>query len=278
MAQELEPRAYRTLPTGLNFGVLGYSFSTGNVVSDPTVALQDLSVTIHTAVFGYLRSFGLAGRSASFSLTLPYGYLIGSATLEGERVSGTRSGLADARFRLAVNLLGGPALAPEEFAKYRQRRNLGVSLTVAAPTGQYDSDRLINFGVNRWGFKPELGYSSIRGRWIFEAAVGAWFFTTNNDFLGSERDQDPIGSFQGHISYNFKGGIWLALNGNYFTGGRSSVDGDEQADLQRSSRVGLTLSFPLGSRQSLKLALHTGAYTSIGADFDIASVAYQFQW
>ena len=37
-AQELEPRAYRTLPVGLNFVVLDYSFSTGAVVTEAKLA------------------------------------------------------------------------------------------------------------------------------------------------------------------------------------------------------------------------------------------------
>ena len=49
-------------------------------------------------------------------------------------------------------------------------------------------------------------------------------------------------------------------------------------NLQQNSRVGLTLSLPLGRKQSIKLAAHTGAFTSIGADFDIATVTYQILW
>lgn len=277
-AQELEPKAYRTLPTGLNFVVLSYSFMSGNVISDPSAPLQDLSVDVHTPALGYLRSFGLFGRAASLSIAVPYVFISGSALFQGELVADSRSGSADLRARFAVNLVGGPALSPAEFAGYRQRRNVGVGLSVIAPTGQYDSTRIINFGNNRWGFKPEIGYSSVRGRWIFELAAGVWIFTTNTDFLGSTRAQDPIGSFQGHVSYNFPRGSWISVDANYFTGGRTEIDGVVKDDLQRSSRIGLTLSFPLGGPHSLKLAAHTGAFTSAGADFDVGTVAYQYRW
>ena len=256
-AQELEPRAYRTLPTGLNAAVFAYAFSSGNVVSEPSTPIEDLEAEAHTVILGYLRSFGMFG---SF-------------------VEGDRTGWATPRARLAVNLLGGPALKPKEFAQYKQGRNLGVSLTVAPPGGQYTSDHVINFGTNRWAFKPEIGYSSIQGKWIFEAAAGVWIFTTNTDAPGGvTRRQDPIGSFQGHISYSFKPGLWLALTANYFTGGRTSIDGVEMDDLQKNSRIGLTLSLPMGRGKSVKLAVHTGAVTAIGADFDIATVAYQILW
>ncbi len=278
-AQELEPRAYRTLPTGLNAAVFAYAFSSGNIVTEPSTPIEGLETEAHTVILGYLRSFGLFGRSASLTLTAPYVYMSGSATISGSFVEADRAGWATPRARLAVNLLGGPALTPKEFAQYKQGRNLGVSLTVAPPGGQYTSDHLINFGTNRWAFKPEIGYSSIRGKWIFEAAAGVWIFTTNTDAPGGvTRRQDPIGSFQGHISYSFKPGLWLALTANYFTGGRTSIDGVEKDDLQKNSRIGLTLSLPVGRGKSVKLAAHTGAVTSIGADFDIATVAYQILW
>ena len=278
-AQELEPRAYRTLPTGFNFAVLSYSFSKGNVVTDATSSVQDLSLDANIAGFGYLRSLGIFGRSSSVTLQVPYVFMSGTAVLDGEPVSGTRTGTADARLRLAVNLLGGPALAPAEFARYRQRRNLGVSLTVGVPTGEYKSSQRVNLGSNRWSLKPEVGYSSIKGRWILEAAAGVWFFTTNDEFFGGTTlRQDPITSVQAHASYNISRRVWLAVDGNWFTGGSTEVNGAELTALQSNSRGGLTLSVNVARGQSLKFAAQTGVFTRTGADFDVATIAYQFGW
>ncbi len=279
-AQELEPRAYRTMPTGLNAAAFVYVFSSGNVVTEPSTPIEDLEAEAHTIVLGYVRSFGLFGRSANLMLSMSYVYMSGSATIGSSFVEADRAGWATPRVRLAVNLLGGPALKPKEFAEYKQGRNLGVSLTVAPPGGQYTSDHLINFGTNRWAVKPEIGYSSIKGKWIFEGAIGVWVFSTNDDAPpnGAIRKQDPIGSFQGHISYNFTPRLWMALNANYFTGGETTIDGVHKDDLQKNSRVGLTLSFAVGRGKSIKLAAHTGAITSVGADFDIATVGYQVIW
>ena len=277
-AQELEPRAYRTAPVGLNFIMATYSLSSGNVLTDATAPVEDLDMDIHMAIVSYLRTLGLFGRSSSITFNLPYGYVTGSGKLAGERVTGSRAGAADFRARVVVNLVGGPAMTPQEFAKVGQRRNIGVSLTVAAPTGQYDPTRIVNFGTNRWSFKPEIGYSSIKGRWIVDAAMGVWLFTDNDDFLGVTREQDPIGSFQAHLSYDITQKIWLSLDANYFTGGRTTLGGEQKDDLQKNSRIGLTLSLPLRPRQTLRLAGATGAFTSFGADFDQLLVAYLYRW
>ena len=54
----------------------------------------------------------------------------------------------------------------EKFAKWKQKVLLGVSLKIIAPTGQYDPAKLVNWGINRWAFKPELGYSQRWGNWL----------------------------------------------------------------------------------------------------------------
>jgi hypothetical protein len=277
-AQELEPRAYRTIPVGLNFVLFTYIFSSGNVVTDVASPVQDLDLDLSIAAVSYLRSLGIFGRSSSFTISVPYGFINGSGRLRGELVADSRSGAADTQMRLVVNLLGGPAMTPKEYAEFGQRRNLGASVTVIAPSGQYDPTRFVNFGTNRWSFKPEIGYSSIKGRWILDAAVGAWFFTDNDNFVGLTREQDPIGSFQAHLSYNIRPRFWLALDANYFTGGRTTINGEDKADLQRNSRIGLTLSLPLRPRHSLRLAAETGAFTSVGADFDRIRISYLYGW
>ncbi len=100
----------------------------------------------------------------------------------------------------------------------------------------------------------------------------------DRNFLGSVQTQQPIGSGQMHVSYTFKPGLWAAFNANFYVGGRTSVDGVKSFDLQRNSRVGATVSIPLSRHHSLKAAYSAGAYTTIGADFQAITVAYQYVW
>ena len=103
-----------------------------------------------------------------------------------------RSGLMDPRFRFAMNLKGAPAMNLGEFARYRQKTNVGASLVVVAPLGQYDANKLINLGSNRWIVKPEVGLSRAFGRWVLDAYGGVWLFTPNSNFQGGTRKQDPL--------------------------------------------------------------------------------------
>ena len=123
------------------------------------------------------------------------------------RGSGTSSGFADPAFRLSLNFIGAPALTAAEFKDYRQDFIFGASLRITAPLGQYDSDKLVNIGTNRWSFKPEIGYSKAFGRWTVEIAPAAAFYTDNGDFFGGQtREVAPLYSLQSHVSYTFTAG------------------------------------------------------------------------
>ena len=166
-------------------------------------------------------------------------------------------------------------MPPDEFVKWKQKILLGVSLKVAAPTGQYDPTKLINWGANRWGFKPEFGYSQRWGNWILDGYFGAWFFTTNPDFWSRNfyyagtrsQSQNPIGSFEGHLSHSFKPRLWASLDGNFWFGGKTTLNG-VQNPLTRAanSRLGGTVSVPITKHQSLKLSYSDGTYIRYGGN------------
>ncbi len=281
-AQELEPRAYVITPVKSNAVVFTYAHSSGEASFDPTLPLKDVNATINTLVASYYRSFDLFGRSANFVVSQPYTFADINGIWLGEFTEATRSGLPDARIRFAINLIGGPAMGLEEFVKYKYKRNLGFSLNVVAPTGQYDPAKLVNLGTNRWSFKPQLGYTRGLGekrRWIVEFYGGAWMFTKNKNFAeGATRTQKPIGSFQFHFVRTFKRRAWASFDATYFTGGRSTVDGTVRLDLQNNSRVGGTFSLPIKNGHGVKFSVSAGAFTTVGADFTVVSVGYQYSF
>lgn len=279
-AQDLEPRAYSASPVGTTFVLVGVGRSSGSVFTDPSVPFQDVKATIGAATAGVGYTFDFFTRTALVAALMPYAKGQASGRIQEETQEATRSGWADARMRLSVNLVGGRALPLAEFVKTPRAPIAGVSLTTVFPTGQYHADRLINLGSHRWAFKPEAGVSVPAGGWLLDAYAGAWLFGENDEFYpgDAQRQQDPIVTIQAHASYSVRPRLWLALNATWYSGGTSTVDGIENADLQRNTRFGATVSLPLGSSQSLKAAYSTGATTRIGGDFDTVSLAWQIVW
>jgi hypothetical protein len=287
LGQDLTPRAYVITPIHSNAVVLTDAFFSGNLMFNGAVPITDATAKVNAPIISLYHSFNFFGRSANFTASLPYGVGNFEGSVMGTETTVYRSGLFDSVFRVAVNLKGGPAMELGEFRKYQQKTVLGASLKVQAPTGQYDPQRLINYGSNRWAFKPEFGYSRRMGHWILDGYGGVWLYTRNKEFFSRNdyvpyvqvQTQEPIVAFEGHLSYDVRARFWVSLDGNFWTGGRTSLNGVENpTTLQKSSRLGVTGSLPLSRRQSIKMSYNKGTYIRFGGDYHNLSVAWQYSW
>jgi hypothetical protein len=278
-SQDAEPRSYSNAPVGTHFLIAGYVYTQGGIAFDPALPIENVDLTTSSGIVAYATAFDVLGLSAKFDAIVPYTWLSGSAEYQGEPVERDVNGFADPRFRVSVNLYGAPALSAAEFAGYRQDLIVGVSLQVQAPWGQYDSSRLVNIGTNRWWVKPELGVSKALGPWTLEFAAGGTFYADNDDFYGGKhRSQDPLYSMRGHAIYNFRSGIWASLDATWFVGGRTTVNGILDNNLQQNWRVGATLTLPVDRQNSVKFNLSSGVSARTGNGFDLAGIAWQYRW
>jgi hypothetical protein len=278
-AQQLEPRAYAPAPMGLNILGSAFVYSSGDVVLDPSVPIDNIKARVRLAAPFYTRTFDLVGRQSSVTIIAPFAQADVTGDVGTQRRSIDRSGPGDPMLRFSVNLVGSPALTPQEFSKRTRETVLGASLTVVAPLGQYDSAKLINLGANRWAFMPELGLSHPIGPWDLELYAGIWVFTDNNDFYGGQvRRQDPLRSTQAHVVYTFRPYLWASLDFTYYAGGSTTVNGQHKYDRQENTRTGVTLAVPLSRHQSLKLSWSRGVTTRIGQKFDTIGFAWQYFW
>lgn len=282
-AQDLTPRAYVITPMDFNSIVLTWSFYTGGVNLNGAVPITNATGTFSVPTFSYYRSFSLFGRSANVSASLPYGVGTFQGEVQQQRRSVYRSGLLDFTARFSVNLLGGPAMPAEQFTRWKQKRLLGASLKVVAPTGQYDSKKVVNWGINRWAVKPELGYSQRWSNIILDGYAGVWLYTTNPAYydlpVPRPQTEEPIGSFEGHLSYNFNPGTWVSLDGNFWWGGITSLSGVQNlATRQTSSRLGATVAVRVAKHQTIKISYSDGTYLRFGSNYQNLQVGWQYSW
>lgn len=288
-AQDLAPRAYLITPLHSNAINLTYSFYRGGLDFNGVVPITGATGTYSVPIFSLYHSFSFFGRSANIAATLPYGVGTFQGSVMGTNQQIYRSGLLDLGLRFSVNLKGGPAIPVSQFVKWKQKNVLGVSLKVTSPTGQYDPTKLVNWGINRWAFKPEFGYSQRVGKWLLDGYAGVWFFTRNQEFFSipapQPQTQSPIGSFEGHLSYDakkFRGKLtplWFSLDGNFWLGGTTNLGGTSNpATRQTSSRVGVTAAIPLSRHQSIKASFSTGDYVRFGGNYQNLSISWQYSW
>ena len=277
MAQELAPRAYWPAPIGTQLLLAGYAYSWGDVVTDPSLPISGVDSRINTGIAGYQQTADLFGRTTNVKVELPYTIGTTKGAVFGGSAQADFSGIGDLAMTLSVNLYGAPVMDREAFRAMLSDPGpiVGASLRVVAPTGEYYDDKLINIGTNRWAARLQFGYiQPLKPGWLLEAAAGVWVFQDNDAFLGYTRSQDPIAAVEAHLIHVMNTGTWVALDGNYYAGGRSYLDGERRPDFQRNTRAGFTLAWPFKKRHLLKLGFSRGIVTESGGDYAMATLAY----
>ena len=277
-AQELEPRALQNAPVGTNLIGTLTGYSHGNLLVDPAVPIEDASADVWSLTVAYFRSLDVFGLSGKVGVLVPLATGDWQGTVAGVDTATTRTGLADPRLSFSVNLAGAPALTRSGMREYRAGTVVGLQLSVAVPVGQYDPDRLINLGLNRWSFQPRLGIAqTISSRLTVEAYAAATFYTVNPDYYGGLRlSQEPFVEAQLHAIYSFASpGVWLAGSVGYGRGAQVTLDGLEQESLE-NIRASASFRMPLARRHALKLVYINGLTTRLGADYDTVQLAWQY--
>ena len=171
--QELEPRSFNNIPINQTFISVGLVRSEGELAPPGSSPLEEAELTIDVLAAAVSRSFALAGDSAKVDLVLGRTCYEGWGIFQGEYVEGRRCEYLDPKFKLTWNFYGAPATELKDFTRWQQGVVIGSSVSITAPWGTYNSDRLINAGSNRWQVKPVIGMSHRIGKWQWELKLGA---------------------------------------------------------------------------------------------------------
>ena len=280
LAQLLEPRLLTNVPIGTNFLAAGYSYSSGKLLVDPSLPVdEDLTGKVHGTFIGYVRSIRIFKESGKVGLVIPYASGNWDVITNGADSGRQQNGLGDIGLRLSYNFTGSPAMRAEEYRNYKQNIISGVSLQMFLPTGAYDNNRLINIGSNRFRFRTVLGASKKIGNWILESYGTLGLYLANNDFLGGNKlTQRPLAAFKVHVIRMLPRGNWITLDGGYGFGGRSYINGEPKDVRFSTFRFGVTLAIPFKKKHSLRLAGYTGRSLQQGPDFDGLAAIYQYRW
>jgi hypothetical protein len=281
-AQELEPRAYWITPKASNAFYLGYTLLDGEVVFHPVLPFEDVDARLNSVFLGYYRALDFFGRSANFTVTLPYVWGTEKGLFLNEFHSARLSGLSDLQLRFSANLIGAKAMTPREFLEFRENPGtiVGASLRIKVPSGRYSSSRFVNAGSNRWAVKPQIGLiQPLRRRFLIELALGAWLYADNKEFLVDQTwSQDPLLSSEFHFVWRIRPAFWASFDVNYYYGGRATLGDEVLPTIQGNSRFGGTVSVPVRNGHSLRFAAGSGFVVRHGDNLNLFSVTYQYGW
>jgi hypothetical protein len=255
------PRMYWNAPVGTNILQTYYWTVQGNSVSpDTTQANSNFETDINLGVLGYNRIFDLGGRSTILSAIVTAGDITGSVSKLGNSAVRSSRGLGDLYLQSVVNIFGAPALSAEEYANYKQKTILSLLVGVTAPTGDYESDRVLNMGTNRWNMRLGLPFvQTLSSEWIFgeistlEILPSVWFYGDNDNSFGSKLSQDPLYTLEAHFTRNITPLSFVSLD--YFVQrvGDSYTDGIQTGTSHVSDSLGFTLSYLLNRHIQMQL-------------------------
>jgi hypothetical protein len=279
MAQDLEPRRWTHMPSGLNVLGLGTTYTKGDIYFDPVLELEDVKVELASAGLVYLRTFGLFGKSARIDALAPYGHGRWDGLLQGEPASTRRSGFSDPRLRLSVLLYGGPAMDKKEFVESpRSNTVVGAAVSVKIPWGEYYPDKLINLGANRWMIRPQLGVTHTRNKWTYELTGSLFWYEDNDNFWGGNvLENDVLYAIQGHVIYTFKPGLWASFSTAYGDGQDAFVNGVRKDLVVENWMTAVSFGFPINRQQGIKLSwLRSRTQNNTGSDLDSLVVGWTY--
>ncbi len=279
-AQFTDPRTYDNTPVGLNQLELAYTYAHANASIDSSLIVAGAEFNLNAGTLEYTRYFSFFHRAAWVEASVPLAGLAGSVA--GTNIRGSATGAGDSSYELALLLVGGPALSVTQFPNYKPTTSLGVSLTITAPTGQYNPNKVLNLGSDRWSFKPEIGVSHPFGpkqKWVVDAYANAYFFTENASYHGAEiLRQQALPGLEGHISYSFTPNLWVSLDTRYSFRGDTLVNGADQNNAQQNFTLGSELNVSITPRNLLVFEFAKALVHQNGPAYTGFSLEYIYSW
>jgi hypothetical protein len=279
-AQFTDPRNYDNTAIGINQLEFNYAYLHANASIDTSLIVTGANLDLNQGTIDYKRYFGFLHRLMWLEAAVPVAGLGGSVS--GTTIQGSTTGAGDSSYQVAMLFKGGPALTVVEFQNHRPTTTLGGSFTITAPTGLYNSNRILNLGSDRWSFKPEIAFTHPFGaeqHWEFNAYANVAFYTDNTSYHGKQiLGQDPIPGFEGHISYSFSNSIWASVDARYSSRGTTFLNNLSQNNRQQNFILGSEMGISLSSRNSLLLEFAKAVAHHNGPALVGFSVRYDYTW
>ncbi|OIQ29152.1 MAG: hypothetical protein BM564_07385 [Bacteroidetes bacterium MedPE-SWsnd-G2] len=268
------------MPLKTNVAGVGYIYSGGTLLFDPSTQIRDARVNAHTTAFSFVKPIKLKNTLARIDVLIPITSGDWDGLLSGGPASVNRFGFNDPRIRFSVTIAGAPpgdAKEMQTFFKEKTKHTIwGASLAITLPLGEYYRDKLINLGRNRFAFRPQVGLLHRWSNWSFELTGSVFLFTNNNNFYDNQtKKQKPLGAIQSHIIKSFKSRIWTSFSLGYGYGGQSKLDSVSQNDTQSELLAAFSFGKTIFKNQSIKLFyLRNEALNSVGADTNSGGITW----
>jgi hypothetical protein len=253
-------RLYMVIPDKTTITSVRYHRMHSNLAVDPGNVAQDDHLDTDLAVLQFVQTLTIAGGQSSIFLVLPASHIEpdGADAVDDPSVSG----LGDAQLGFVLGVHGTPALSAEDYADHQPGLAVNLLAKVFFPTGDYDSDRSLNVGANRFALRLGVPIVYAIGTRMgdpnlmtVEVMPTVTFFGRNGEPFGADRShQKPLFILEGHLTRGFTPRFWGSIDLLWRRGGEVKIDGLGADNLQRALSLGATGTFALTRSLSLRVS------------------------
>jgi len=202
--------------------------------SDTEANVMIANYARHLTLFNRASSLAvnIAGGSADLDVntSLVPSQFLPPGIAPGTTFSQSTSGFADPSVQLDVNLFGTSQLkSTVDLVNYEPKWTLDAAVLLAFPIGEYDDDKLVNMGLNRWygrfavPFKYHFRVFSPGYMTSLEITPSVWLFAENDDFIGQKLENDPMWQLEAHLTHDFTRSFFGSLDLLYRGGFQSEI-------------------------------------------------------
>lgn len=234
-ALEIGPGDYEPIPAGMTAFLTYYQhaerkdfYNNGHKVSDNSKLRSDV------AILRLIHSVGLSDNLVvQPQFVLPYGQLHAGGDSDA---LGQATGVGDL-------ILGAPFI----WTLPTERKDIvSIAPFIYLPTGDYDHDRGLNFGDNRWRFLLQGVYiHHFSDTWALDAAADVSWATDNDEYGPTkiQSEQKTRYEYQTHLRYSVNNALSIAVGAGHIRGAENSFEDASQNDELRTTYARLTFTY-----------------------------------
>jgi hypothetical protein len=282
------PRFYLDTLSGSQAVPLIFQSTSGNTNPfDPAHTVSPgASFDATLATTGYARTLSLFDRPAMAAILLPMGRISGDVTVAGNTFSQSTRGFGDPMLEFSINVIGPPAQKNiPDVMRYEPGFSMHLLADLALPIGEYDSDKVLNIGQNRWYGRLGVPITWQLGPWVpgrrttLEFLPAVWLFDDNTDYVGQTLKTDPLFKLDASLTRDFTEHLWGSLDASWLNGGEATIDGVKGEKLDSVS-LGLTLGYVISENLNLTLGYKSSVNDSDPGDLsmDVFMATLVFGW
>ena len=232
-------------------------------------------------------SFNVMGGSvdADISTSMTPPEFLPPGMVPGASFSQSASGYADPSVQLDVNLVGTPPInAIFDYLNYEPTWTLDAAVMLGVPLGQYDEDKLVNLGLNRFysrlalPFKYHFGIFTPGYRSSLEVVPSVWLFGENDDFMGQKLENEPMYQVEAHYTRDFTQHFYGSIDLLYRNGFQPEIDGVDFGEDIEIGDLGFTMNFEATENLTIRTSFSSNVFGDSDIDNSMIRIQFVYAW